>query len=249
MASRSLLRTLRPLGQLRSAPRLNPAAIAIPARSFASTPQRYDERSTLDSLKKGVADLGDKAASLMSKLEEEAKDLTEQAKNHGKLPAGTEHRTPPSTASQVDPEGEVRDPLAGNPNHGAHGLPPPSAGSSAPSAEVNGGSVPLGKVEPRLQLTFTCTAGPERNQPQCGHRSTHEFSKNSYENGIVLVQCPECKARHLIADHLGWFKEITKDGQLKTLEDIMKDKGDNALQKGRINQDGTIEFPPEAGKA
>lgn len=49
-------------------------------------------------------------------------------------------------------------------------------------------------------LTFTCTAN------DCGHRSTHEFTKRSYTRGIVLVQCPECKNRHLIADHLGWFK-------------------------------------------
>lgn len=63
-------------------------------------------------------------------------------------------------------------------------------------------------------MTFTCTV------PDCGHRSTHEFAKRSYEKGIVLVQCPGCKnrsvlepnkaailiIRHLIADHLGWFK-------------------------------------------
>lgn len=244
MATRSLLRTLRPMGQLRAVPRLAPSA-----RAFSAAPMRWDERSTIDSLKKGVADLGDQAKNLMNKLEAEAKDYTDQAKNHVSTPKGTDHSIPPSTASQVDPEGEVRDPMAGNhsPNHASRGLPPPQPGAGAPSAEVNGGSVPIGQVEPRLQLTFTCTAGPERQQPQCGERSTHEFSKNSYENGIVLVQCPKCKARHLIADHLGWFKEITKDGQLKTLEDIMKDKGD-AVQKGRINQFGTIEFPPDAGK-
>lgn len=244
MATRSLLRTLRPMGQLRAVPRLAPSA-----RAFSAAPMRWDERSTIDSLKKGVADLGDQAKNLMNKLEAEAKDYTDQAKNHVSTPKSTDHSIPPSTASQVDPEGEVRDPMAGNhsPNHASHGLPPPQSGTGAPSAEVNGGSVPIGQVEPRLQLTFTCTAGPERQQPECGERSTHEFSKNSYENGIVLVQCPKCKARHLIADHLGWFKEITKDGQLKTLEDIMKDKGD-AVQKGRINQFGTIEFPPDAGK-
>lgn len=64
-------------------------------------------------------------------------------------------------------------------------------------------------------MTFTCTAN------DCGHRSTHEFSRRSYQKGIVLVQCPSCKNRsiplilisyltdkynrHLIADHLGWF--------------------------------------------
>ncbi|EJT46419.1 hypothetical protein A1Q1_05066 [Trichosporon asahii var. asahii CBS 2479] len=251
MASRSLLRTLRPMGQqLRAVPRMAPS---MPARAFSTAPMRWDERSTIDQLKKGVADLGDQAKNLMNKLESEAKDFTDQAKNHGSTPKATDHSIPPSTAGQVDPEGEVRDPMAGNhasaSGHTSHGLPPPASGTGAPSAEVNGGSVPIGQVEPRLQLTFTCTAGPERNQPECGERSTHEFSKNSYENGIVLVQCPKCQARHLIADHLGWFKEITKDGQLKTLEDIMKDKGDDAITKGRINQFGTIEFPPEAGKS
>jgi len=49
-------------------------------------------------------------------------------------------------------------------------------------------------------MTFTCTADG------CGHRSTHEFAKRSYTKGIVLVQCPSCKNRHLIADHIGWFK-------------------------------------------
>ena len=38
-------------------------------------------------------------------------------------------------------------------------------------------------------MTFTCTAN------DCGHRSTHEFSKKSYQKGIVLVQCPSCKNR------------------------------------------------------
>lgn len=239
MASRTLLRSLRPLASastLRLAPR--PAA-----RALAVSAPRWDQRSTIDDLKKGVADLDSKAANLMNKLEEEAKDYTEQAGNHGKPPGASAHSAPRSTAGAVDPEGEVRDPLAGN--H-SHSLPPPGAsGSSSPSAEVNGGSVPIGKVQPRLQLSFTCTAGPERELPECGHRSTHEFSKDSYENGIVLVQCPSCKARHLIADHLGWFKEITQDGKLKTLEDLMRDKGE-AFKKGRINQDGTIEFPPDA---
>jgi hypothetical protein len=44
-------------------------------------------------------------------------------------------------------------------------------------------------ITPSRSLTFTCTAN------DCGHRSTHEFAKRSYEKGIVLVQCPECKSR------------------------------------------------------
>lgn len=71
--------------------------------------------------------------------------------------------------------------------------------------------------EPKLSLTFTCTAN------ECGHRSTHQFTKRSYERGIVLVQCPSCKNRHLIADHLGWFTD-TKD-QPKTIEQIVTAHG------------------------
>lgn len=51
---------------------------------------------------------------------------------------------------------------------------------------------PIGKLERRLSITFTCTV------PACGHRSSHEFSRHAYEKGIVLCQCPECHSRHLI---------------------------------------------------
>ncbi|ALO60577.1 hypothetical protein CNBE3470 [Cryptococcus deneoformans B-3501A] len=96
----------------------------------------------------------------------------------------------------------------------------------------------VGQIEPRLQMTFTCTAD------DCGHRSTHEFSKRSYQKGIVLVQCPSCKARHLIADHLGWFKESLEGGKLKTVEDLLAAKGEK-IKKGRINFDGDIEIEDE----
>jgi protein import protein ZIM17 len=97
-------------------------------------------------------------------------------------------------------------------------------------------SQPIGRIEPRLyvpllllswceelceaktdyrSITMTCTAN------DCNHRSTHEFTKKSYQKGIVIIQCPSCKERyvptihiyrnsraddrHLIADNLGWF--------------------------------------------
>lgn len=50
---------------------------------------------------------------------------------------------------------------------------------------------PIGEFEPRLSLTFTCTV------PDCGTRSSHEFTKRSYEKGIVLVQCPGCQNRYV----------------------------------------------------
>ncbi|WWC71573.1 uncharacterized protein I206_105531 [Kwoniella pini CBS 10737] len=113
-----------------------------------------------------------------------------------------------------------------------------TSSSNAPQIEAptgNEGKQKIGQIEPRLQMTFTCTAN------DCGHRSTHEFSKRSYTNGIVLVQCPECKSRHLIADHIGWFKESLEDGKLKTVEDLLRVKGEK-IKKGRINMDGDIEY-------
>ncbi|EJT96576.1 zf-DNL-domain-containing protein [Dacryopinax primogenitus] len=90
--------------------------------------------------------------------------------------------------------------------------------------------------EPKLSLTFTCTA------PGCdGHRSSHVFSKRSYEHGVVLVECPGCHNRHLIADHLGWFKDGTEGGKNKTLEEIMAAKG-VPVTRGQIVEKGTFEF-------
>lgn len=48
----------------------------------------------------------------------------------------------------------------------------------------------LGKIEPKLSITFTCTVDG------CGERSSHKFTKHAYEKGIVLVQCPGCKNRY-----------------------------------------------------
>ncbi|KAL4252856.1 hypothetical protein ABKN59_003576 [Abortiporus biennis] len=92
--------------------------------------------------------------------------------------------------------------------------------------------------EPRLSLTFTCTV------KDCGTRSTHEFTKRAYTKGIVIVECPGCKNRHLIADHLGWFKESTEEGTLKTVEDLMRAKGEK-VQRGTVDYEGTIEYAPE----
>ncbi|KAI0698382.1 DNL zinc finger-domain-containing protein [Cytidiella melzeri] len=92
--------------------------------------------------------------------------------------------------------------------------------------------------EPRLSLTFTCTVS------ECDTRSTHEFTKRSYERGIVIVQCPGCKNRHLIADHLSWFKDSTEDGKLRTIEDLMKAKGEK-VRRGATDGSLTLEYAPE----
>jgi mitochondrial protein import protein ZIM17 len=50
-----------------------------------------------------------------------------------------------------------------------------------------------------MAIVFTCT--------KCDTRSAKTFSRQSYENGIVLIRCPGCKNLHLVADNLGWFGE------------------------------------------
>ena len=50
--------------------------------------------------------------------------------------------------------------------------------------------------------------------------------------------------RHLIADHIGWFKESTEDGKLKTVEDLLRAKGEK-VRRGRLDAGGVVEYTPE----
>ncbi len=67
---------------------------------------------------------------------------------------------------------------------------PVSAFSTAPSVTPDTQAA-TSDDEPRLSLTFTCTAGT------CSTRSTHQFTKRAYEKGIVLIECPGCKTRYV----------------------------------------------------
>lgn len=93
-----------------------------------------------------------------------------------------------------------------------------------------------------MAFAYTCTV------TDCGHRQAHEFSRRSYEQGIVLVTCDDCKNRfvesfpflrnwalnlhyprriyrHLIADHLGWFKNLTEERKRVAIEQLKKLQG------------------------
>lgn len=67
--------------------------------------------------------------------------------------------------------------------------------------------------QPQLMLAFTCN--------KCETRSSHSFSKQSYTSGTVLIQCPGCKNRHLIADNLKIFRDKNVN-----LEEILRAKGE-----------------------
>ena len=58
------------------------------------------------------------------------------------------------------------------------------------------------------------------------------YSSTSLEKDNLKKYPQAISIRHLIADHLGWFKESTQDGNLRTIEDLLKEKG----EKGRRDE-------------
>lgn len=67
---------------------------------------------------------------------------------------------------------------------------------------------------------------------------------DSCERRKRVLTCHLSSNRHLIADHLGWFKESTEEGKLKTVEDLMRAKGER-VRRGRLDAGGVIEYTPE----
>ena len=61
-------------------------------------------------------------------------------------------------------------------------------------------------------------------------RSMRGFSRAAYDNGVVIIQCPACDVRHLVADRLGWF------GQPGSVEDFVKAQGKGA----RLSADAVL---------
>ncbi|KAI4155599.1 MAG: hypothetical protein LQ340_000892 [Diploschistes diacapsis] len=104
---------------------------------------------------------------------------------------------------------------------------PPTASPDAASAPPQE-QPQVRRDVPAYKITFTCKP--------CLTRATHRMSKQGYHKGTVLITCPNCKARHLISDHLKIFKD-----QSTTIEDILKAKGEG-LTKGTLGEDGDIEF-------
>lgn len=100
-----------------------------------------------------------------------------------------------------------------------------ATGTAVLPDEVSGGSqAVLGRVAPKMCIVFTCKV--------CNTRSSKIFSKIAYTKGIVIVKCPGCDSRHLIADNLGWFNHVGH----KNIEEILASKGEQ-VQRSTDDED------------
>ena len=98
--------------------------------------------------------------------------------------------------------------------------------SNTPDADtITGGDSTqvLGRLDPNRKLTmvFTCNV--------CNTRSAKQFSWLAYYHGVVLVTCPGCDNKHLIADRLHWF-----DGM--SVEDYLANKGQSVTKAQEFDE-------------
>ena len=96
----------------------------------------------------------------------------------------------------------------------------------------------------RLLLGYTCRS--------CSERSHHSISKIAYSTGIVIVTCPGCSNRHLIADHLGWFENVLQDKTKHhaTIDKMLAERGESITTNFTIERSkGERESPLESDKS
>ena len=84
--------------------------------------------------------------------------------------------------------------------------------SSQTNDNINQTKIPLGNINngeetKRMGIQFRCKV--------CDHTLQKTFTRQSYEKGVVIIRCDSCSNLHLIADNLGWFKDLTQDGKFK----------------------------------
>lgn len=84
--------------------------------------------------------------------------------------------------------------------------------SSQSNDTTHQSKIPLANVNDavetkRMGVQFTCKI--------CNHKLQKTFTRQSYEKGVVIIRCDSCSNLHLIADNLGWFKDLTQNGKFK----------------------------------
>ena len=73
----------------------------------------------------------------------------------------------------------------------------PAFSGNDPQLHTSVESKPIGKLDARIFMSFRCKP--------CQGQVSKTLSRHSYEKGVVLIECPHCAVRHLIADNLNWF--------------------------------------------
>ena len=71
-----------------------------------------------------------------------------------------------------------------------------------------------------ITLRLVCAKSNTQLAISADTRSAKPYSKRAYDHGVVIVTCPGCNGRHLLADRLGWF------GERSSIEDILAERGD-----------------------
>lgn len=70
------------------------------------------------------------------------------------------------------------------------------------------------------------------------------FSRLAYEKGVVLVTCPGCRVRHLVADHLGWLADhSTRAGAAPSRVDLASQYGARLVRASlapQLRPDGSV---------
>ena len=102
-----------------------------------------------------------------------------------------------------------------------------------------GGGGEQKKKKKELYMAFTCG--------KCETRSIKGFSKRAYHFGVVVVTCPGCERKHVVADRLGWFGEKGDAGDFIQEKEKKKKGGKEeeekaTMMRAKIEADGTLEF-------